>query len=116
MTVKDKIGRRRYIAFRIETHSTRFFSRDDVISALHRSVSGMQERIRTPHLTIFDAARGIGVVRVKHTEKEKAIELLNSVKSIGGREIKMVTLRTSGTIKTLRERYHLPASKRKRKK
>ena len=115
MTVKDRIGRRRYIAFRIETPSTRFFSRDDVINALHRRASGMKERIKTPHLTVFDAARGIGVVRVKHTDKDRAIDLLNSIKKVDGREIKMVTLRTSGTIKTLRERYHLPASKRRRK-
>ncbi len=115
MTVKDRVGRRRYIAFRIETHSTRFFSRDDVISAMHRTAAGMEERIKTPHLTVFDAPRGIGVVRVKHTDKGKAIELLNSVNSIGGREVKVVTLRTSGTIKTLRERYHLPASKRRKK-
>jgi len=115
MTVKDRIGRRRYIAFRIETPSTRFFSRENVINALHRGASGMKEIIKTPHLTVFDAARGIGVVRVKHTDKDRAIDLLNSIKKVDGREIKMVTLRTSGTIKTLRERYKLPASKRRRK-
>jgi len=76
----------------------------------------MPERIRTPHLTVFDATRRIGVVRVKHTEKEKAIYLLNSLVAIGGRNVKVVTLRTSGTIKTLRQRYKLPASKKRRKK
>ncbi len=114
MTVKDRVGRRRYVAFRIETHSTRFFSRDDVIRALN-SAAGSRKYGKAPQLTVFDAPRGIGVVRVKHTDKERAIELLSSIKSIGGRDVRVVTLRTSGTIKTLRERYSLPPSQRKRK-
>ncbi len=116
MTVKDRIGRKRYIAFRIETHSTRFFSRDDVIGALRRAAYSGKDRIKPPHLTVFDAPRSIGVVRVKHTDKERAIELLNSIRSIGGRDVKVVTLRTSGTIKSLRERYHLPASRRRKER
>lgn len=114
MTVKNKVGRRRYIAFRIENPSHRFFSRSEVISALNSTASA--RRIKAPLLTVFDAQHSLGIVRVRHTEKEKAIELLNTIKKIGGREVKVVTLRTSGTIKTLRERYNLPASKRRKKR
>lgn len=114
MTVKDRIGRRRYIAFRIETTSHRFFSRDDVIRAINSR--NREVRIKAPHLTVFDAKRGMGVVRVRHRDKEASIELLNSIVAIGGRNVKVVTLRTSGTIKTLRQRYRLPPSKRRKKK
>ena len=115
MTVKDRVGRKRYIAFRIETTSHRFFSRDDVIRALHSRNREMKERIKTPHLTVFEPKRGIGVVRVRHTDKEATIDLLNSITAIGGRTVKVITLRTSGTLKTLRQRYMLPPSKRKQK-
>jgi RNase P/RNase MRP subunit POP5 len=91
MVVKEKRGRRRYVAF--ET--------SDIIDAetVSREIisSAMRLGVRPPKLIQFEGRRGI--VRSYEPEKEQTIELINKA------ELTMKTLRTSGTLKTLRERY-----------
>ncbi len=42
-----------------------------------------------------------GIVKCNHIEKEKTIKLMKSIKKIDLAEVKIETLGTSGTIKTL---------------
>jgi len=51
--------------------------------------------------------KGMGIIRCKHTEKENTISLLLDIKKIGAKQVKINTIATSGTIKTL-IRKHMP--------
>jgi RNase P/RNase MRP subunit POP5 len=91
MVVKEKRGRRRYVAFETsDLADAETVSREIISSAVRLGV-------RPPKLIQFEGRRGI--VRSSEPEKEAIIELLNAA------ELPMRTLRTSGTLKTLRERY-----------
>ena len=97
MVVKDKRGRRRYVAFETsESIDAETVSREIISSAVRLGV-------RPPKLIQFEGRRGI--VRSSEPEKEATIELL------GAAALPIRTLRTSGTLKTLRERYFTPKSK-----
>ncbi len=99
MVVKEKRGRRRYIAFT----SDEKVSNEDLVSALN---SAFGERgMKTPKIIQFDGRKGI--VRTSDVDKAKSIEILNS---ISGRPFSLSTLRTSGTLRTLRERYFTETS------
>jgi RNase P/RNase MRP subunit POP5 len=94
MVVKAKRGRRRYIAFETsEVNDAETVSREIITSAVRLGV-------RPPKLIQFEGRRGI--VRSLEPEKEATLELINSA------ALPMRTLRTSGTLKTLRERYFIP--------
>jgi RNase P/RNase MRP subunit POP5 len=94
MVVKSKRGRRRYIAFETaEATDAETVSREIISSAVRLGV-------RSPKLIQFEGRRGI--VRALEPEKESAVELINAA------ALPMRTLRTSGTLKTLRERYFIP--------
>jgi RNase P/RNase MRP subunit POP5 len=96
MVVKEKRGRRRYVAFETsEVIDAETVSREIISSAVRLGV-------RPPKLIQFEGRRGI--VRSSEPEKEATLDLLN------GAELPMKTLRTSGTLKTLRERYFVPKS------
>jgi len=97
MVVKDKRGRRRYVAFETsESMDAETVSHEIISSAVRLGV-------RPPKLIQFEGRRGI--VRSLEPEKEATLELLNSA------ELPMKTLRTSGTLKTLRKRYFAPKMK-----
>ncbi|HEY3419758.1 MAG TPA: hypothetical protein VGK23_04320 [Methanomassiliicoccales archaeon] len=91
MVVKAKRGRRRYIAFETtDVIDAETVSREIISSAVRLGV-------KPPKLIQFEGRRGI--VRSLEPEKEATLELLNTA------ALPMRTLRTSGTLKTLRERY-----------
>jgi RNase P/RNase MRP subunit POP5 len=97
MVVKEKRGRRRYVAFETsESNDAETVSREIISSAVRLGV-------RPPKLIQFEGRRGI--VRSSEPEKEATLELLISA------DLPMKTLRTSGTLKTLRERYFAPKPK-----
>lgn len=97
MVVKQKRGRRRYVAFETsEVIDAETVSREIISSAVRQGV-------RPPKLVQFEGQRGI--VRSSEPDKEATIKLLNEA------GLPMKTLRTSGTLKTLRERYFEPKTK-----
>lgn len=57
------------------------------------------------YLTRFNGKQGI--LRCKHTEKESAITLLQSIDKIKDRSVTIKTIATSGTIKTLLKKHDL---------
>ena len=78
MVVKDRIGRKRYILF-----STKGQKKAEIIKAIGNKT----------YLVFYN--KKYGIVRCKHTEKDSTIKFLSS--------IGFKTLKTSGTIKTLKE-------------
>ena len=90
MVVKEKRGRRRYIAFRSE------LGREQMLSAL-RSKADLKG-VRAPKLIQFEG--GMGIVRCSPKEKDSVIDLLGSLD-------RTESLLTSGTLRTLRERYDM---------
>jgi len=100
MPKKSPGERWRYIAFRIESEGT--ISRSDFLDALLFASrnSRMGDSFR---ITVFE--NNFGILKVPHTMKDEAIGVLSSMDSIRGAGGKIVTLKTSGTIKTLKTKY-----------
>lgn len=126
MVVKDRIGRRRYIVFRVQ--APRELSRREMVRAVRRSVyrrgPDAIEQIK-PWLIMFekctsalnDYAHGaptrkgveyFGILRCTHTTKQEAIDSLNSINSVGREKtkVRVETLRTSGTIRGAKKYIH----------
>ena len=51
----------------------------------------------------FDGTQGI--VKCNHVEKDNAIKLLKSIKNISSKKVKIETVGTSGTIKSLIKKH-----------
>ncbi len=99
MVVKERRGRRRYIAFKLVSPDK--VSAESLLAALISSFSS--RGIKAPKLIQFDG-RG-GIVRVPLDNKNRGVEALNHIRIENGFPFSIETLRTSGTIRTLRERY-----------
>lgn len=83
--------RKRYIAFHLEGNA----SKKSLIEAIKK-----KDFDELPWLVYFDGEYGI--LRCGHLEKEKAIDLLRSIKRIGDNKVKIETIATSGTIKKMK--------------
>ncbi len=90
----------RYIAFRVTEGGP--FARNDFLSSLIHMARGtpMDGGFR---ITVYEPE--VAILKVPHTLKDDAIALLASVDRVAGRACRVETLRTSGTIKTLKDRY-----------
>jgi RNase P/RNase MRP subunit POP5 len=86
MTVKEKRGRRRYIAFTVRPELTR----DGLIASL-RTVRA------SPY--VVQCSEGWAIVRCSPRDVEGTIAVMREA------EPSSVSLRTSGTLSALRERY-----------
>lgn len=109
MTVRDKVGRTRYIGFTLEC--ARRVGRDEVT----RELADELRRRGAGHpfqLTIFDGGRGI--LKVPHRLKNDFITLLTSLRIVGRDRapVQVRTVVTSGTICTVKERMAMPRDKR----
>ncbi len=100
MAGKHTRERWRYVAFRIEGDTP--FARNDFLSSLLRATRGSSfyDAFR---MTVFEG--DFGILKVRHRFKQDAIDALSGLDSVLGRPCKVVTLKTSGTIKTLKEKY-----------
>jgi RNase P/RNase MRP subunit POP5 len=101
MAKKTPRERWRYIAFTIEGGTP--FARNDFLGSFLHAVKGspLYDAFR---ITVFEG--DFGIIKVRHTFKDEAIRALSALDSVKGRPCKVVTLKTSGTIKTLKEKYH----------
>ncbi|MBI4392444.1 MAG: hypothetical protein HY556_01415 [Euryarchaeota archaeon] len=100
MTVKDRVGRNRYIVFKVEPTSTP--KRDvqgSILGVLSRHVSGLGPAIRKPALIAYE--EGVGILRVPHIMKGDAIDALTGI-TWAGRPTATVTVTTLGTSGTIR--------------
>ncbi|MDR0779000.1 MAG: hypothetical protein LBE48_06165 [Methanomassiliicoccaceae archaeon] len=87
MTVKEKTGRRRYVAFTVDP----LFGKETLISAL-RKASG-----DPPY--VIQCREGWCIVRCTPGSVDSTITVMRNA------DPSSVSLRTSGTLRTLRERY-----------
>ena len=97
-----KEGRRkRYIGFAIKQKDNSF-DKNEIINEIRTQCTTLfnkNYRELGLYLVRFNGEQGI--LRCKHTEKENAIKLLNSIKKVSSKNVEIETLGTSGTIKTL---------------
>ncbi|MBU3901817.1 MAG: hypothetical protein KKE04_00410 [Candidatus Thermoplasmatota archaeon] len=100
MVVKDKVGRRRYIAFEIISDKT--IPRNDVVKMIRKEFVHRYISVK-PWLTRYNNNRGL--LRCLHTGKDEAIKILTSVKQIGNINVEIKTIGTSGTIKAAMRKY-----------
>ncbi len=102
MVVKDRVGRSRYVAFEVSSKSP--VKTGDLITTFKRAADRYDdaERIR-PWLIMFE--KGKGIIRCSHTSKDECINLLQSIKGVGGTRVKIRTLGTSGTVRGARKKY-----------
>jgi len=99
MVVKEKRGRRRYIAFTVI--SPQNIGWQELSSEMNDRSASMSLHI--PLIIQYEDNKGI--VRCNHSEKDETIGLLRGLKGECGREFRIETLMTSGTLRTLREKY-----------
>lgn len=85
MTVKDKVGRTRYVAFRVEGPAPPRAALDGLLA---------------PHgakLTRYEG--GFGLARCKLRDLPAARQVLNAAHRVGGKDVQLVSLATSGTLR-----------------
>ena len=107
MTVKDRVGRNRYLGFLLESRDR--VSREELGRALAEAARALGGGLSF-QLTVYDGARGI--LRVPHRQKGEALQLLGFVRE-AGREHRPVRFRpviTSGTIRKVKQRLGIPPS------
>ena len=107
MVVKEKRGRRRYIAFEAIGAE---FANQQLPSALQALFNRSGQR--SPKLIQLEG--GLGIVRCLEPEMKSVIETLNASIGEGEREIRFRTLCTSGTLRALRARIGLDKPERPR--
>ncbi|MDI3482284.1 MAG: hypothetical protein PWQ88_155 [Candidatus Methanomethylophilaceae archaeon] len=93
MVVKEKRGRRRYVIFEVDKS---FAHKGEVISEV--SALFRARGLDAPY--VIDAYDRFIILRTSPEERDKVIDIMSE-----SMDIKFRPLRTSGTIKTLRERY-----------
>ncbi|MCX8173992.1 MAG: hypothetical protein N3F63_05240 [Thermoplasmata archaeon] len=92
MTVKDKVGRRRYVVFRVSSCIA-----ENPRKEVERIISNIRRDLRSVHL--IQLKNGFGIVRVLHFEVENAVTALNGAHP----HLSMETIATAGTVKKARE-------------
>jgi RNase P/RNase MRP subunit POP5 len=102
LTVRDKVGRHRYIGFTVEAPFRP--GREDISRALSEAGRVAPGGPVQFNLTVFDGKKGI--VKVPHTAKAPAIAALNAIRGIGRDRapVSVRTVVTSGTICTVKAR------------
>lgn len=109
MTVRDRVGRTRYIGFVVE--SSQRVGREELSRALGESARILGGDF-SYQLTAFEGGRGI--LRVPHRLKMDSILLLSSIRTVGRDRVpvRIRTVVTSGTICTVKERLGIPSPER----
>ncbi len=100
MVVKAKVGRKRYIAFEIVAGGEGL-TRGKLIKVICSRADELGMRNR-PDVILIEGGRGI--VRTDQKSQKDAVALLNSF-SAESSDLRLRTMRTSGTIKTLKDGF-----------
>ena len=98
VTVKARVGRPRYVAFRVEPSVPR--------PAMNEALPPWAK------LTRFDGT--FGIARATHDRQAELVAHLNAATRAGGRDVKVRTLAASGTLKAAASRLppRAPAAQR----
>jgi len=103
MVVKSKVGRKRYIIFKI--YSDSIVSKRDLIYSIHDSIKNASKFLTVPW--VISVKNNYGIIQCQHLDKDKTINFLQSMESIGKfkNSVKIITLGTTGTIRSARKKY-----------
>ena len=93
MVVKEKRGRKRYILF----NHAKGVPKNKIANILSKAFQGLRGKIRWK-LINYDSKTGI--VRIDHKLATRAREIMNQSET----ELKIQTIRTSGTLKGLKKK------------
>ncbi|MEO1956290.1 MAG: hypothetical protein ABGX42_06840 [Gammaproteobacteria bacterium] len=91
MVVKEKRGRKRYILFK---HSNKG-SKSNLINFFRTKIGNLESKIKWK---LIEVNIENGIVRVDHKLLDKSRKIMNNESE----ELKIITVRTSGTIKGLK--------------
>ena len=92
MVVKEKRGRKRYILFK---HSNKG-PKSNLINFFRKKIGNLESKIKCK---LIEADIENGIVRVDHKLLDKSREIMNNESE----ELKIITIKTSGTIKGLKK-------------
>ncbi len=100
-----KKARKRYIVFRV------LHARGLSASAIEEELKNVLKKLYGEpfvreamiSLVYYDPVRGKGIVRTKHTCKDRVIAGMGFLRSVNGRKVMVIPIRTAGTIKKARE-------------
>ena len=98
--------RRRYIGFVVSNTDDLNISKDDMIHAIRKKCKELyKDRCKKMGIFLvrFDGFKGI--TRCKNIEKDNVINLMNSIDTIDSKKVKIKTIGTSGTIKSLIKKH-----------
>jgi RNase P/RNase MRP subunit POP5 len=98
--------RKRYIGFILSNNSFNKFKKEELKKEINlncKKIFNKECREMGINLIKFDGEKGI--LRCSHTQKDNAIDLINSIKKVCNREVKFNTVGTSGTIKSLVKKH-----------
>lgn len=99
MVVREKVGRKRYIAFELVEGPELTRSR------LSRALDGrLRKEFPGSRIEVILIVEGKGILRTDHRSAERTIEVLNEF-DMPADGFKLRTLKTSGTIRKLKKRY-----------
>lgn len=93
--------RHRYISFRVELEGNDApFTKVELIQTLRQQTQDLfSKTTKELGLWVIHFDGTIGIIKCDHTEKERTIQLLHSMKKIGLKSVCFVTNATSGTIR-----------------
>jgi RNase P/RNase MRP subunit POP5 len=97
--------RQRYIGFKLISESDESIDKKDLFNEIQKMCRNKYNKYSTDmglRLIRFDGM--FGIIKCNHIEKENTISLLNSIGHIKSKYVKIETLYTSGTIKSLNKR------------
>jgi RNase P/RNase MRP subunit POP5 len=99
--------RQRYIGFVIKYSNNDFIiNRYDFIGKLKNECNKIFNKNCVDmgiYLTRFDGKKGI--LKCNHIEKDNTIRLLRSINKIKSKKVEIITIKTSGTIKALSNKF-----------
>ena len=105
--IVKKTRRNRYICFVVKSPNKQFniekYEINNEIKLQCKNLFNKNCENMGIRLISFNGKKGI--VKCNHIEKDNTIKLLNSIKKISSNEIEILTIGTSGTIKTLIKKY-----------
>ena len=100
--------RRRYIGFIIKNKSVGKITKFDIIDEIkNQCILTFNKNIKNMGIRVIKFNGDFGIIRCNYLEKDNIIKLLNSINKINNNKIKIKTIATSGTIKSLENKHML---------
>jgi len=98
--------RRRYIGFKIFLSKDITVDKKDMINALKQQCrKKLKKELKDLGIFLIRFDGHLGIVRCNHIEKDNTIDLLNSLNYVSSQKVKIETIGTSGTIKSLIKKH-----------